>query len=246
MNPFLWRSLLLTSPAAVVLMAMLGITSLILSFVPKGGAAQYAFSRWCARMLLRVGGVRVKAEGLEELNPGAVYVFASNHASLMDPPVLTAHLPIQFRYLAKKELFRVPFLGMHLRSSGHLAVDRSDARAGLRSMSDAARTMRDKGISVLVFPEGSRTGGELKDFKEGAAYIALKAGLPVVPVALSGTHQILSPGRLLIRPGEVLLRVAEPISTLGMTLKDRARLTELLHRRVADLMAGPPEEASAI
>src|SRR5207248_11148579 len=114
-------------------------------------------SRIWSRMLLAVSGVKMRIEGLEKIDSQASYVFVANHRSLMDTPVVLAHIPVQFRFLAKKGLFAIPILGTHLRRAGHLPVVRGDPRASLRSMSDAAQMIRERGTSVLLFPEGGRS-----------------------------------------------------------------------------------------
>ena len=116
----------------------------------------------------------MRIEGLESIDPAGAYVFVANHQSFMDTPVVLAHIPLQFRFLAKKGLFLIPFLGTHLRRAGHLPVVRDNPRASLKSMTDAARIIRERGISAFLFPEGGRGTDELQDFKGGAAYIAIK------------------------------------------------------------------------
>ena len=162
----------------------------------------------------------------------------------MDTPVVLAHLPLQFRFLAKKGLFHIPFLGTHLRRAGHLPVVKGDPRASLKSMGDAARMIKERRYSVLLFPEGGRSTGDLRDFKEGAAYIAIKAGVPAVPVVMTGTSEVLPMGSMHIMSGAVSLKIGDPISTANLTLKDRAHLTQILHDRVADLIAASSTELS--
>jgi 1-acyl-sn-glycerol-3-phosphate acyltransferase len=187
-------------------------------------------------MLLRVSGVKMRIEGLENLDPSQTYVFVANHRSLMDIPVLLAHLPLQFRFLAKKGLFLIPIMGYHLRRAGHLPVVKGDPRASLKSMSDAARIIRERGISVLLFPEGGRGVDRLQEFKEGAAYIAIKAGVPVVPVAMTGTREVLPMGSMQIMSGIVELKIGSPISVDSLTLKDRMAFTGVLRDKVAELL----------
>jgi 1-acyl-sn-glycerol-3-phosphate acyltransferase len=155
----------------------------------------------------------------------------------MDIPVLLAYLPLQFRFLAKKGLFLIPFLGTHLRRAGHLAVVKDNPRASLKSMTDAARILREPGMSVMLFPEGGRSkDGELQDFIEGAAYIAVKAGVPVIPIAMTGTREVLPMGSLQIMSGIVEMRIGNPIPIANLTMKDRATLTQTMHDRIADLL----------
>jgi 1-acyl-sn-glycerol-3-phosphate acyltransferase len=195
---------------------------------------------------LKVSGVKMKVEGLEKIDPDATYVFVANHRSFMDIPVLLAYLPLQFRFLAKKGLFLIPFLGTHLRRAGHLPVIKDNPRASLKSMTDAARILREHGMSVMLFPEGGRSkDGILQDFIEGAAYIAVKSGVPIIPLAMTGTREVLPMGSLQIMSGIVELRIGDPIPTANLTMKDRATLTQTMHDRVADLLRSASQPQGA-
>ncbi len=166
-------------------------------------------------------------EGLEKIDPHGSYVFIANHASYYDTPVALAHIPVQFRFLAKRGLFQIPFLGTHLSRAGHIPVPREDPRAAVKTMQTAAETIQQKKISLLIFPEGGRShDGVLRAFKEGGAYIAIRAGVPVVPLVLTGTREVLPYGSGVVKPGNVRLRILQPIETKGLALKDRGKLTD--------------------
>lgn len=227
------RALLIADPLVVVATVVMGTISLVTSLFDASGHAQHAVARLWARMLLFFTGVKVTVQGLEKLAPEQGYVFAANHLSYMDTPVVIANIPVQFRFLAKKSLFKVPFIGYHLKRAGHIPVHRGDARASLRTMTESARMIRERGISVLVFPEGGRAPEEMRDFKDGAAYIAIKAGAPAVPVGLIGTRQVLPMDSLLVRGGSVRLVIGDPIPTAGLSVRDHAELTCRLQDRVA-------------
>ena len=155
--------------------------------------------------------------------------------------MILASIPVQFRFLAKEELFKFPwlFIGWHLKTAGHIPVPRDDPRAAVRALSKAAKLIESDGTSVFFFAEGGRSAdGNLREFKEGAAYIAIKAGAPLVPVALMGPREILPMGSLAVRPGTVRVRIGEPIPTHGLTLKDRGRLTESAWIQVTDMLNG--------
>ncbi len=229
------RAFLIIDPLIVLATAVMGTVSLVVSLFDSTGRGQHRVARAWARMLLRIAGARVRVEGLEWIKPGTSCVIVSNHLSFMDIPVILAHIPVEIRFLAKKGLFKVPFIGYHLRRAGHVPVERQDARASLKTMTEAAQIVRTRGISVLIFPEGGRSPHAMREFKEGAAYIAIKAGADAVPVALDGTRQILPMGSVEVRPGEVVLRIGEPIQVGGMRVHDRHKLTAELQRRVADL-----------
>jgi 1-acyl-sn-glycerol-3-phosphate acyltransferase len=232
----LLRSLLFSTPLIILCTIVMGTLSLVDSFFDRTGNSQHQLARAWARMLLAVSLIRVKVEGLEKLDPQGAYVFVANHGSFMDIPALLASLPQQFRFFAKKSLYRIPLLGTHLRRAGHLPVDRSNPRASLKSMMEAARIISTRGVSVLNFPEGGRSAKGLREFKEGPAYIAIKAGVPVVPVAIIGMRDLLPMGSVHLKSGTVLLRVGDPIDTKGMGSSGRMELTQRLYRDVSQLM----------
>jgi 1-acyl-sn-glycerol-3-phosphate acyltransferase len=229
------RSVLFSTPLIALATIVMGTLSILASLVDGSGNTQHRIARVWGKMLLAVSFIRVKVEGLEKLDPHASYVFVSNHASFMDIPAILSSLPHQFRFFAKKGLFRIPFLGTHLKRAGHLPVDRSNVRNSLRSMSEGALYITERRISVLLFPEGGRSPEGLREFKEGAAYIAIKAGVPVVPMGLQGMRELLPMGSGHIRAGRTVLRMGEPIATSGMKLSGRGELNERLYREVARL-----------
>jgi 1-acyl-sn-glycerol-3-phosphate acyltransferase len=236
------RSLLFTTPLIALSTIVMDLLSMLLSFFDRSGNSAHRAARVWAKMLLAVSFIRVRIEGLEKLDRRANYVFVSNHASYMDIPALLSTLPHQFRFFAKKSLYRIPFLGWHLRWAGHLPVDRSNARASLRSMSDGARIISEGRISVLLFPEGGRSPHGLRGFKEGAAYIAIKAGVPLVPLAIVGLRELLPMGSIHIRSGRVAVKVGDPIPTAGLKLDARGELTHRLRDDIA-AMLGEAEKA---
>ena len=232
------RSLLVSTPLIALSTIVMGSLSLVASLIDRTGRAPHRLARTWSWILLMASGIRVRTEGLEKLDRNATYVFVANHASLMDIPALTANLPFQFRFFAKKGLYRIPFVGGHLNRAGHIPVDRSSPRASLKSMSEGARIVARRGISVLLFPEGGRCPEGLREFKEGAAYIAIKAGVPVVPMALVGMRRLLPMGSIHIRSGDVILRIGDPIPTAGMGLHARTELNQRLYQEVAQLIEG--------
>src|SRR5581483_959183 len=124
-----------------------------------------------------------------------------------------------------------PLLGGHLRRAGHFPVVRENPRASLKSLSDGAKLVRDRNLSVLFFPEGGRTDGDMREFKEGAAYLAIKAGVPAVPIGVIGTRDMLPMGSIVVRPHAVTLRIGDPIPTVGMKLDARRELNQLLRNK---------------
>lgn len=233
------RSLLFSTPLIVLSTMVMGTLSLIASFFDRTGNSQHRLARIWAKTLLGVSFIRVRAEGLEKLAPAGSYVFAANHASYMDIPAILSRLPHQFRFFAKTGLYKIPFLGTHLRRAGHLPVDRSSARASLKSMSAGAHLIAERGVSLLLFPEGGRSPRGLREFKDGAAYIAIKAGVPVVPMAIVGMRRLLPMGSIHIRSGKVVLRAGDPIPTAGLKPSDHTELTRRLYREVSHLLEEP-------
>lgn len=232
------RSLLFSTPLICLLTIVMGTISMVASIFDRAGKSQHHLARIWGKMLLAVSFIRVRAEGLEKLDPQGAYVFVANHASYMDIPALLSELRQQFRFFAKKGLYQIPFLGTHLRRAGHLPVDRSSARASLKSMTEGAHIIAQRGISVLLFPEGGRAPEGLREFKEGAAYIAIKAGVPIVPIAIVGMRELLPMGSIHIRSGGVTVRVGDPISTKGLKIGDRVELTQRLYEEISGLLRG--------
>jgi 1-acyl-sn-glycerol-3-phosphate acyltransferase len=230
-------SLLVKDPLIILATIVMGAISVCVSPFDPDGRRQHAIARAWARLLLFLGGAKVRVRGMENIDPARNYVFVGNHLSLFDTPLVLANIPQQFLFLVAARYVKIPFLGTHLRRSGHFSVDASDTRASLKVMTEAARRIQERGLSILLFPEGSRARGGMGEFKEGAAYIAIKSQAPVVPFGIMGTREMLGIGSLHVRGVEVCLSVGEPIATEGMTLKDRERLTTLMRERVASLVA---------
>jgi len=222
---------LFSTPLIGLATIVMGTISLIASCFDPSGRAPHRIAQAWGRVLLAVSFFRVRAVGLEHIDTNASYVFVANHTSFMDIPAILTLVRVQFRFFAKVGLFRIPFLGTHLKRAGHLPVDRSSPRASLKSMSRGAELITREGVSVLIFPEGGRTevGEGMREFQEGAAYIAIKAGVPVVPIAIVGLQELLPMGSFHLRAGEATLYIGQPIPTTGMTPRDRGELTQRLH-----------------
>jgi 1-acyl-sn-glycerol-3-phosphate acyltransferase len=236
----LFWSLVFVDPLIILSTFICGVISLIASPFDPTGELMMKTARFWARSLLVIAGVKVKVEGLEKLTPGSSYVFASNHLSYMDTPVILTHIPADFRFMAKSGLFKIPLLGTHLGQAGHIPVPREDPRAAVKTMTLAADIIRSRNISILIFPEGGRADdGILQPFKDGASFIAIKAGVPVVPLAISGTREILAMHSATFHRGQVTLHIGDPICTTGLTLHDRKSVTEIVRTRVSALLIAP-------
>ena len=218
----------------------MGAISLLASLRDRTGFTQHRIAQKWSRMLLAIASVHYRVTGLEKLDPNRGYVLVANHASYMDTPVILASIPLQFRFFAKKGLFSIPLLGGHLTRAGHLPVIRDDPRASLKTMGEAARIVRQRNVSLLLFPEGGRTPKVMRPFREGAAYVAIKAGVPAVPIALINTRPILPMHSVTVRGGNVEVLIGDPIETSGMTARDRGTLNQMLQDQVSAMVGEIP------
>lgn len=228
------RSYCVYVPVVYLYTFMMGTLSLLSSFFDRGGRIQHWFAKTWSRMILATISVKVHTEGLENIHLEQPAIYAVNHLSALDIPVLYARLPVQFRIMAKKELFRYPFLGWHLKRSGQIPIDPGDPRASLRSLNRASESLRH-GTPLAVFPEGGRSrDGQLQPFMGGAFYVAIRAQAPVVPITLVGTYELLKMNSFHVRPGRIDLIVGEPIPTTGMKLRDVEKLSQKTRQVMAD------------
>jgi 1-acyl-sn-glycerol-3-phosphate acyltransferase len=232
------RSYFIFTPLIWLYTIILGTFSLICSLFDSSGQIQHNISRTWARMILWTAGVTVTVEGLETIDTTKAHVFVTNHLSAFDVPVLFSSLPFQFRILAKKELFRYPFMGWHLKRSGQIPVVLENPKASIRSLHRAVLAIKDN-MPLMIFPEGGRApDGHLQAFMGGAFYAAIKAQVDVVPMVLVGTYEILKMNTWHVKPRPVRLIVAEPIPTQGLTARDveslalkaRAEISEIYYR----------------
>jgi 1-acyl-sn-glycerol-3-phosphate acyltransferase len=185
-----------------------------------------------ARSCLRVAGVRTEARGLENL-PSGNFILAVNHISHFDALVLFGHIRRHMRFVAKQELSKIPVFGAALKRAGNIFVERTGGEKDKAVMAEAAHAVRER-VSIVFFAEGTRSDdGVLRPFKKGAAVMAIEAGVPLVPAAVWGTHQILKKGSLVVHPHPAALVVGAPIETSGLTLDDRDSLTTAAHAAVA-------------
>ncbi len=240
-----WRSNVLQAPIFFCWTALCGSLSLIVSLVEKSGRLQHRIARTWASGCVRISGARLNLRGAENLTKHPVAVYASNHTSYMDTPVIFSALPFQFRILARKELWGLPFIGWHLNRSGQLPIDTANPHASLSSLGSGARALR-AGMPLFVFPEGGRTNnGQLRDFLSGAAFLAIRAQVPLVPIALSGVYDLLPIHTHHFYPCPITLTVGEPIDTKGMTLRQTEELTQRLRATIESLRTDIPAPGPA-
>jgi 1-acyl-sn-glycerol-3-phosphate acyltransferase len=235
-----WRTVFFLIPAISVYTVVLGALSIASSLFDRHGHVAHACARAWSRLILTTTGVRVSVEGLDRLTPGQTYVFVSNHQSIYDIPVIFASLPYQLRIIAKASLARFPVLGWHLKRGGHLFVDRTHPdRAGIL---ERWRSLVSGGLSLLIFAEGTRSAdGHVARFKAGSFLLAIEAGLPVVPLAVTGTRRVMPKGRLRTEPADVSLIIHDPIQhdptqvspAATPTIHDAKALADRVHAIVA-------------
>jgi len=212
-----------------------GIPAIPLALVPPRGEWFLKAARGWSRVILAASGVSVRVLHGERLTGGGGYVVAPNHESFYDIVVLFATLPLSIRFLAKRSLFRIPILGWSMAAAGFVPVDRGDRGRGVATIETALKRL-ERGISLIVFPEETRTRtGELLPFKTGAALLALRSGLPLLPLGIAGTMRIQRRGGFMITPSRVAVAVGEPIAVEGRPPRERADLTETLRATVAAL-----------
>lgn len=227
-----WRTVLLLIPAVTLYTIVLGTFSVASSVVGDRGLVAHRCARLWAWLILATTGVEVEVEGLERLSRRRAYLFVANHQSFYDIPVLFAALPFQLRILAKHTLGWVPFLGWHLRRTGHVLVDRG--KAGAAVLGRVAARLADE-VSLVVFPEGTRSpDGRVGPFKGGIFLLAIRAGRPIVPVTIVGTRRIMAKGKLTARPGRVRLIVHDPIDPAGFNEAEAKTLAERVRAVVAE------------
>jgi 1-acyl-sn-glycerol-3-phosphate acyltransferase len=230
-----WRTVFFLIPAISVYTIVLGAVSIVSSLFDSRGYLAHGCARAWSWLILKTTGVRVRVEGLDRIKPGTTYVFVSNHQSIYDTPVVFASLPYQIRIIAKASLARFPVLGWHLKRGGHLFVDRRHPdRAGILGR---WRALVSEGLSLIIYAEGTRSpDGRVGRFKAGSFLLAIEAGLPIVPLAVIGTRQVMPKGRLRTEPADVRLIVHDPIQPPALdapTVHDAKALAERVHDIVA-------------
>lgn len=200
-----------------------------------------ACPRQWAHVILRAAGVRVAMEGVEMLDRPGGQILVANHASWFDVLVLTAHLPVDYRFVAKKELARIPFFGPAWQVCGHISIDRENRESAIESLTEAGRQVNDTGAAptVVIFPEGTRSpDGRLHTFKKGAFVMAIQAGVPVVPAAILGSRTVMPKDSWRVRAGTIRVRFGEPLPVDGLAHADRNDLARSARMAVAALRGG--------
>lgn len=236
------RSYFIYDPLIWLYTVVFGLTSIPFGFFDKDGSILHAFARNWSRLIMKTILSPVRIIGLEKIDTSRTYVYAVNHASALDIPVLYASLPFQFRIVHKKELLSYPVIGWHLKRSGQVCVDQQNPAHSVGQIKSAVRTLK-KGMPLVIFPEGGRTGdGHIQPFLAGAFFMAIKANVDIVPVALIGTYELLPMDTFHIKSRPLEMRVGEPIPTAGLSLRNLESLSARVQQEVQNLYDGAAQE----
>jgi 1-acyl-sn-glycerol-3-phosphate acyltransferase len=233
--PFVLRCLsyLLLLPLVALATAGFGCISLLAGLWDKTGRQQHAIAHLWARTLLLISLSPVSIIGIEKLHEHETAVYASNHLSYMDTPVLFARLPFQFRILAKQALWKIPFIGWYLHRSGQVPVDTKSPRSLIASLNRGVATLK-AGLPLVLFPEGGRAAtGQIQTMMSGCAYMAIKAQVPLIPLTLIGTYELLPIHVYALHPRPLLIVIGDPIPTTGLHTRDADALTQHLYQAIS-------------
>jgi 1-acyl-sn-glycerol-3-phosphate acyltransferase len=231
------------SIASFVTATILGsVGAVVLGTIDRTGDLVFWLARLWARVILGVPGVKLEVKMHGRLESGRPYVFMANHASMVDIWAMLVAIPASFRFIAKKQLSRIPLFGWAMSAGKFIFIDRQNTASARRTMGEAARRIRS-GQSVMIFPEGTRTrDGRLGPFKKGGFHLAMDSGASIVPVAIRGSREVMPRGAALIHAGMVSVEVDEPIPTVGLTNGDRNALIDKVRGRVAAMLGEPIDE----
>ncbi len=211
-----------------------GVVVIGLSFFLRSGNFMHIIARFWGKSILVISRIKVSVKGLSNIDTSSPYIYMPNHQSNFDIPVLLGHLTVQFRWLAKMELFKIPIFGRAMRNVGYISIDRSNRQSAFESLKVAADKIKS-GVSVLIFPEGTRSrDGKIRPFKKGGFVMAIDSGVPIVPVVISGTRAIMPKGKFRVYPGHVSMVIHKPIGTSTYTRETKEALMEKVRRVIYD------------
>jgi len=234
---FVWSCIVLAT-------LVLGFFTFVTYPFDRKGRVVHRYARLWGKVALHANRVKVLVEGIEHLKEKGPYIFMSNHQGSYDIFALLGHLPFQFKWLAKKELFSIPFLGWTMAAAGYISIDREGTRETIKAMNKAAQKIRE-GMSVVIFPEGSRSSdGSIQPFKKGGFTLAIKSKVPIVPIAITGSRQIMPKDRLTATSGKIRIRIDHPIETQHCSLKDRKSLMEKVRETISKNFRSISKESS--
>ncbi|MCX7982922.1 MAG: 1-acyl-sn-glycerol-3-phosphate acyltransferase [Syntrophales bacterium] len=211
-------------PIGVLITAYLSFTALFMAVVGGTENSIHKLARLWARLILFLSGVKVEVKGVENVLTDQPQIFMSNHQSGFDIFIVLAHVPGQFRWIAKKELFRIPVFSQAMRKAGYIEIDRQHHDKAMESLKIAAQKIRE-GKSVMSFPEGTRSqDGRIKAFKQGMFHLALQAGVPIVPITIIGASDIMPKRKIRINPGKITMIIDKPIDVSPYSSETRHEL----------------------
>ena len=238
------RSYFILDPLIWLYTIVFGFVSIPASLFGDRERILHSFARGWSWMIMKTIFSPVKVTGLDKIDTSHPHVYAVNHASALDIPVLYVYLPFQFRIAFKKELLSYPVIGWHLTRSGQVCVDQQNPAGSIGSIRSALKSLK-AGVPLVIFPEGGRTpDGEIKPFLPGAFFLAIKAKVDIVPVALTGTFDLLPMNTYHIKCQPLEMRVGAPISTAGLSGHDMQALSDKVQQAVTDLYAGREQQIS--
>ena len=218
----------------ILVTAFMAVMVILVSFVTASGDTAHKVGKIWAKCILALSNIRVTVKGLSNLKPGRSYIYMANHMSNFDIPVLQAFLPVQFRWLAKAELYKIPVFGYAMKRAGYISIDRSDRESAIESLNKAAKIIRG-GISVVIFPEGTRSRTHnIQPFKKGGFFLAVDSGVPIIPIIIHGTGRIMPKKKMLIKPGNVTLEIEKPINSSCYTRETKDNLIEKVREVILD------------
>ena len=220
---------------------VMATVAIVTSFFARSKDPVHKVAILWAKWILFASRIKVTVNGLSNIDPSKSYIYMCNHQSNFDIPVLLGCLPVQFRWLAKAELFKVPIFGRSMRSAGYISIDRFNQTSAFESISEAAERIKG-GVSVMIFPEGTRSiDGKIRPFKKGGFVLAVDAKVPIIPVVLHGTRSIMPKGRLRINHGHVVMDILAPVDTTGYTRESKDELIEQVRNIISDTFDRPIE-----
>jgi 1-acyl-sn-glycerol-3-phosphate acyltransferase len=229
------RSYFILDPLIWLYTLVMGIAALPGGLFDDNGRRLHWFSRTWSWLIMKTILSPAKVTGLDKIDMSKAHVFAVNHASAMDIPVLYVYLPFQFRIVFKKELLSYPIVGWQLKRSGQVCIDQQKPTNSIAAIRSAVKSLK-AGMPLVIYPEGGRTpDGEIKPFLPGAFFLAIKAQVDIVPVALVGTFELLPMNTYHIKCRPLEMRVGQPISTTGMTMRDLEAVSAKVQKAVEDL-----------
>ncbi len=218
----------------ILLTAIWGTLIILTAIFDRSGNVSHLCGRLWAKMILRASSVGVEVHELENISSNQSYIFAANHQSYYDILALLGYLPVQFRFLARKELFRIPIFGWAMHSAGYIPVDRSRPREALKSLKRAALKVK-QGKSIIIFPEGTRSpDGKVKSFRRGGFVLAIQSGKPVVPITIDGGYKVLPRGGLKVRSGNIKVVIGKPIDSTPYSINQKGELMQKVREVVVE------------